>query len=278
MTVENTPDLPEFYECLTSLSKHSKDFDDVVGKVKEMLSDSTVDTKNGISLLDLKNHTVLNYLISLLTLMLRKIEGKDIEEVRWNNIVNRTVLERIRPLENKLHYQIEKLMRVTTNKNDALNFKPDVGDLESSDDEQDDDEGGLYKAPRIAATHYYEREPRAKRAKTENSAAPKLGKSVLEDLRKEMSSAPEVVSHSNSQKQDKGVQDRTQYEEANFMRMSLSRGDKKKPRIQSGLKNILDFDDAEMFRSAEAESKGKKGKKGMAKGKKGKKNKFRKKK
>ena len=62
------------------------------------------------------------------------------------------------------------------------------------------------------------------------------------------------------------------------MRMSLSRADKKKPRIQSGLKNILDFDDAEMFRSAEAESKGKKGKKGMAKGKKGKKNKFRKKK
>ena len=45
----------------------------MVGKVKDMLSESTVDTKNGISLLDLKNHTVLNYLISLLTLMLRKV-------------------------------------------------------------------------------------------------------------------------------------------------------------------------------------------------------------
>ena len=35
-----------------------------------------------------------------------QVEGKDIEEVRWNSIVNRTVLERIRPLENKLHYQV----------------------------------------------------------------------------------------------------------------------------------------------------------------------------
>lgn len=274
MTVENIPALPEFYECLSSLSSHFKDFEEAVGKVKEMLSDQTVDTKNGISLLDLKNQTVLNYLISLLTLMLRKIEGKDIEEVRWNSIVNRTVLERIRPLENKLHYQIEKLMRVTTDKNDALNFKPDVEDLESSEDEQETEVQGVYKAPRIAAAHYYEPEPRGKRAKTETNA-PKLGKSVLEDLRKEMSSAPEEVSYANSQKQDKGVQDRTEYEEANFMRMSLGKSERKKPRIQSGLNDILDFDDAEMFRSAEAERSGKRGKRSSFKGKKSKK--FRKK-
>ena len=56
-------------------------------------------------------------------------------------------------------------MRVTTDKNDALNFKPDVGDLESSDDEQENDEGGLYKAPRIAAAHYYERGMPSKRVK-----------------------------------------------------------------------------------------------------------------
>lgn len=47
-------------------------------------------------------------------------------------------------------------MRVSTDKNDALNFKPDVEDLESSEDEQENEEGGLYKAPRIAAAHYYE--------------------------------------------------------------------------------------------------------------------------
>ena len=47
-------------------------------------------------------------------------------------------------------------MRVTTDKNDALNFKPDVEDLESSEDEQETEVQGVYKAPRIAAAHYYE--------------------------------------------------------------------------------------------------------------------------
>ena len=47
-------------------------------------------------------------------------------------------------------------MRVSTDKNDALNFKPDVEDLESSEDEEEKEEGGVYKAPRIAAAHYYE--------------------------------------------------------------------------------------------------------------------------
>ena len=38
------------------------------------------------------------------------MEGSDIEEVRWDTIVHRTVLERIRPLENKLHYQVTCIM------------------------------------------------------------------------------------------------------------------------------------------------------------------------
>jgi hypothetical protein len=58
--------------------------------------------------------------------------------------------------------------------------------------------------------------------------------------------------------------------------MSLGKSERKKPKIQSGLNSILDFDDAEMFRSAEAESSRKRGKKGNLKGKKNKR--FRKKK
>ena len=38
-----------------------------------LVSDHVGDTKEGISLLELKNHTILNYLISVLTLVLRKV-------------------------------------------------------------------------------------------------------------------------------------------------------------------------------------------------------------
>lgn len=37
----------------------------------------------------------------------------------------------------------------------ALNFKPNVDELESSEDEGEEG-AGVYKAPRIAAQHYHE--------------------------------------------------------------------------------------------------------------------------
>ena len=49
------------------------EFDDVLDKVKAIFTEQAADTKNGISLLELKNHTVLNYLKSLLILMLKKV-------------------------------------------------------------------------------------------------------------------------------------------------------------------------------------------------------------
>lgn len=116
-------------------------------------------------------------------------------------------------------------------------------------------------------------EPRGKRVKTET---PKLGRAVLDELRKEMSSTPEEISFGNPLKHDKKRKERTDYEEANFIRMNLSKVDKKKPRMESGLNSILE--DTEMFNSAEKESRGGRGKfsKG-GKGKKGKKFKRRKK-
>lgn len=263
-------DLPEFYDCLSTLSTSTKDFSEVADKVLSLVSDHVGDTKEGISLLELKNHTILNYLISVLTLVLRKVEGKDIEEARWRSIENRTVLERIRPLEAKLQYQIDKILRGST-PGDTLSHKPDLADLDSSGDEgEGEDREGIYKAPKISAQHYFEPEPRGKKPKTDGT--PRIGRSVLEDLRKEMSSAPDESSYSNAQKQGKQAKDRTAYEEANFMRMSVPKSDKKRPRPTSGLSSIMDFEDQEMFESAEAETRGKKsfgGKKGgKGKGKK----------
>ena len=65
------------------------------------------------------------------------------------------------------------------------------------------------------------------------------------------------------------------------MRLTQTKTEKKKGRMQSGLNDILDFDDADMFRSAEAERAGPRGGRGGKRGggSKGKKsNKFRRKK
>ena len=53
-------------------------------------------------------------------------------------------------------FQIDKLLRPSSGPNDALSFKPDVGDLQSSDEEDESAQDGVYKAPKIAAAHYYD--------------------------------------------------------------------------------------------------------------------------
>lgn len=67
----------------------------------------------GISLLSLKNHLLLSYLHHLTTLFSLRLTSQPLKD---NSIVDslvklRVVLEKISPLEGKLKYQIEKLVR-----------------------------------------------------------------------------------------------------------------------------------------------------------------------
>ena len=73
-------------------------------------------TKNGLSLLDIKIHSLLSYLTNLAFLLLLKAEGGRLESHPAVDqlIEARTVLEKLRPLEVKLRYQIEKLVKAAT--------------------------------------------------------------------------------------------------------------------------------------------------------------------
>jgi len=274
MTVEDSmvSDLPQFYETLSTLSTQCTGLEAAIDKVLEHTQDTN--TSQGVSLLQLKNQTLVQYLLSLSVLMLNKVEGKEeIDEAVWPSIVARTTIERIRPLEQKIQYQIDKLLKSSTNT--ELSYKPDLDELESSGEE----EGGedeKYRAPRVAATHYHE--PVSKQMKKKGEETVKLGRGILQELQSEMSSTPAQVSHANPHKQDKRSRDRQEYEEEHFVRMTNSKQDKKKQRVSSGFNSIMNFDDEEMIRSAEKErggggglkkGKGKKGKKGKKKFKSG---------
>jgi hypothetical protein len=77
---------------------------------------SDLQTKSGLSLLDIKIHSLLSYLTNLAFLVLLKTQGGQLEEhpVVDHLIEARTVLEKLRPLETKLRYQIEKLVKAAT--------------------------------------------------------------------------------------------------------------------------------------------------------------------
>lgn len=67
---------------------------------------------NGISLLSAKNDTLLSYLQHMVLLMLARLDGQHLPASAVKELVkDRVILEKMRPLEAKLRYQVEKLLR-----------------------------------------------------------------------------------------------------------------------------------------------------------------------
>ena len=106
-------------------------------------SREALDTKDGISLLSIKNYTLLSYLQCLILLCSRRVlghsltsrsppaqpfstqdrssRGSDTGDLVDLMIENRIVLEKIKTLEAKLRYQIEKLVRVAEEPESSAN-------------------------------------------------------------------------------------------------------------------------------------------------------------
>lgn len=94
------------------------------------------DIKNGLSYLDMKNDTMLSYLVDLSNVMLKKAKGKKIEgsESIERICEYRLILEKSKPIDQKLKYQLNRLLtaRETDERMNLDNF-----DLEL-DNQQDD--------------------------------------------------------------------------------------------------------------------------------------------
>ncbi|GAA5990721.1 hypothetical protein JCM10908_003206 [Rhodotorula pacifica] len=147
-----------------------------------------LDYSSGISLLSLKNHLLLSYLQHLVALFSLKLSSRSLtgsEEasgVVTHLVKLRVVLEKIAPLEQKLKYQIEKLVRKADqfddqgaqNEEDVLNdplaFRPNPSNLvldrtvsEGEDEEEAEERAGIYRPPRLAAMPYVEAPAKGKK-------------------------------------------------------------------------------------------------------------------
>lgn len=71
------------------------------------------ETDKGVTLLQVKIHSLLSYLTNLAFVLLLKVEGKKLElaPVVAQLAELRVVIEKTRPLELKLKYQIDKLVK-----------------------------------------------------------------------------------------------------------------------------------------------------------------------
>ncbi|KAI3641670.1 hypothetical protein MIR68_000302 [Amoeboaphelidium protococcarum] len=239
-----------------------------------------LETDEGLSLLEVKNHLLMNYLLNLSFYLYMRLEGARLDQPdnKAHPVIERLVevrlyLEKLKPLEAKLKYQIDKLVNaslqapsvqkikldgdvlgdnVNASSADPLKFKPEIGNFEGvdSDDSSGDDGNGsdagekVYKAPKIAPVHYDD--TGKKGAGKDGQKKNILGQSIMKDLLNELSELPEEVHDAgnlleanNELKEDKKWQERVKAEEEMMMRLTTTKKDKKDVRQQNKLVDEL---------------------------------------
>ncbi|XP_061371750.1 uncharacterized protein LOC133314303 [Gastrolobium bilobum] len=126
---------------LTALLKEMKEgLDAVRHKIQSLtakVKEGQYPTADGFSYLEAKNWLLLNYCQSLVYYLLRKAKGLSVEEhpVVRSIVEIRLYLEKIRPIDKKQQYQIQKLTKVSENatRNDIPSEKKLVASDKSED-------------------------------------------------------------------------------------------------------------------------------------------------
>jgi len=210
------------------------------------------DLSEGISFLDLKNGLLHDYNMNLIYLMLKKTAGEGIEgEKAVERLCYlRTVMEKIRPIEHKLKYQIDKCVNIAEtgqiNKNDPSRFKAnpemlaskfaddDMSEEESDDNEVDGSKGKAnqkYVAPRNVPKHFDGDQTKEEKeaeitAKKKKSA---LSHSMMKELQSQLWDTPEEISHQSDTKKQKYIameREKELYEEDMFMRLPVTKAER----------------------------------------------------
>ncbi|KAL8619476.1 hypothetical protein ACOMHN_011827 [Nucella lapillus] len=244
---------------------------DVVNFLQDHAALTHGHSSKGISLLAVKNRLMLQYLQDLTLLLRRKVSGETIKDhpSLWRLIENRTFLEKTLAIEQKLQYEIKKLVKThhfgDTGESDGLKFQPNINNfnMESGEEEEDEEEGkedseeeedeegkkkgkGVYRPPKVAPMPYTGDDTVQEKDKRQKRRA--LSNALLADLRTELLDEPEEIVDSadlHRIRADRQRKEREDYEEKYFVRTSVSKKEKTKSRqmaTMSSLDRLVKFD------------------------------------
>lgn len=256
----NRTDLPQALVLLSEMNVSVQHVASLVDNMIQRVRKGEMSTNQGLSFLEMKYNMLLSYLINLTYVVLRKCSGVTIEaDPCIERLVEiRTVLEKIKPIDSKLKYQIDKLVKTTVigggDSGDQTHWRanPDSLNVSSkmvtSNDEEDDDSDdedderkdskkekglkepksvGIYVPPKLSAVHYNEDENKQERIKKRA-----LSSSIMQDLREEYLDIPLEVSQSSRAQHpvSKRDQEREEYEENYLTRLPVSKLEKQRHR------------------------------------------------
>ncbi|XP_063769674.1 neuroguidin isoform X2 [Pseudophryne corroboree] len=288
--------LSTLQEQVTSVTAH-------VQSLTQKIRNGNYPTEKGLSFLELKDQMLLLYMQDLTHILMEKVSGRSFKEnpgiMRLVEI--RTVLEKMRPIDQKLKYQIDKLVRAAVTgslgENDPLRFRPNpqnlMSKLEESDKEASDgDEEKIgpgkksqgttrkYRPPRLAPVHYDDTEAEREQRILERAKKRALSSSVIRELKEQYTDAPEEIREGRAyhmMRHEKDDQHRTNYEESMMVRLNMTRKEKARKKrslaMTSQLYSLTHFTDISVLtggdkRTEDMMPSAKKPRKGPKKGKK----------
>jgi len=252
MEVEEDNEQEQHKKSLLEVAKTGEDLLSSIELLNKKISSGS-DPNDGISFLSFKNGLLLEYNMNLAYIMLKKTKGKSIEgdKAVERLCYLRTVLEKIRPIEHKLKYQIDKFVSIAETdpgdkSHDPLRLKANPTLLADNDDEAEEDSDEevdadplagkprsdeKYVAPRNVPQHYEGDKTReqveADTAKRRKKAA--LSASMVRELKSQLWDTPEEISHQADVKKQKYIQEQREkerYEEDNFMRLPVTKAER----------------------------------------------------
>lgn len=260
-------DVPQAMRLLVEMNQSIDSVTKLVDNMLSQVKKGEMSTDSGLSFLEMKYHMLLSYLINITYVVLRKVSGQKIEgDPSIDRLVEiRTVLERIRPIDHKLKYQIDKLVKAavtgTADANDPSRFRanPDnfASKLEESDDENDSDsdsadnttdkrekKSGVYVPPKLAAVHYDGDDTPMSRQQKQSERAKKraLQSSVIQELKEEYLDTPTEISQASATQTvlSRQHREREDYEETYFTRLPVTKEQKHKARHLTTLGTLGD--------------------------------------
>jgi len=182
------------------------------------------------------------------------------------------VLEKIRPIDYKLRYQIDKLVKTavtgTTNASDPLNFKANPTNLmdEDTDSETEEEEDAVneykkkkknaksvdadeeiiakYVPPRLTSMPYDDDDTKADKQEKIRERARKraLNSTLIDELKEDYLDTPVEISGGSRAQQliSKAWKERERYEEDNLVRLPMSKEDRHREKRLSTMGSLGD--------------------------------------
>ena len=200
---------------------------------------SDINDSGGISLLSIKNHLLLHYLTNLVAVMYRRsVPNESLNSWATRSIILRlceirTFIEKIRPIEQKLQYQMDKLLKNNldqqlTYRANIENFDEDINDNEEINQNEDEErKAKIYRPPKLVPVEYNEDFNKKNEAGIINKRLEYLKRRVyhsdiLEDYKSKYSDAPEEIYNSERSRllqQSHAYKEKMAYEEEYLKRL-----------------------------------------------------------